>query len=73
MAVSQLNLGQALLTRASETRSCDDAKRTNELLISSQDLIRKNGRPFGASAGQAMQGAIQLQEYADRAQRAFCR
>ncbi len=73
MAVAQLNLGNALLTRASETKSCEDARRTNDLLISSQDLIRKNGRQFGASAGQAMQGAIQLQEFADRAVKAFCR
>lgn len=72
-AVAQLNLGQMLLTRASEAKSCDDAKRTNDLLISSQDLIRKNGRQFGASAGQAMQGAIQLQDYADRAVKAFCK
>lgn len=73
MAATQVVLGQALLTRASENKSCEDARRTNELLISAQDLVRKNGRQFGQAAGSVMQGAITMQEYADRAVKAFCK
>ncbi len=73
MGATQVLLGQALYTRASETKSCDDARRMNDMLISAQDLVRKNGREFGAAAGSVMQGAITLQEYANKAVQAFCK
>lgn len=73
MGVNQLLVGQALLTRASNDKSCDDAKRANDLLVSAIGLIQKNGRPFGAAAGSAMQGATTLQPYADRAIKALCK
>jgi len=72
-AATMVVMSQPLLARASETRSCPDAKRTNDQLILAQDLVRKHGREFGAAAGGVMQGAIQYQEFADRAVKAFCR
>ena len=72
-AATMVVMAQPLLTRASETRSCADARRVNEQLIMAQDLVRKHGRDFGQAAGGIMQGAITYQEYADRAVKAFCR
>jgi tetratricopeptide (TPR) repeat protein len=74
-AATMVVMSQPLLTRASETRSCPDAKRTNDQLIEAQDLIRKHGREpaFAAAAGGVMQGAIAYQEYADRAVKALCK
>jgi tetratricopeptide (TPR) repeat protein len=75
MAATQVVMGQPLLARAQASRSCEDAKRANDLFISAQDLVRKNGRDpaFAQAAGGVMQGAIQLQTYADQYRRAFCR
>jgi tetratricopeptide (TPR) repeat protein len=72
-AATMVVMAQPLLTRASETRSCEDARRTNDQLILAQDLVRKHGRDFGEAAGGVMQGAIAYQEYADRAVKALCR
>jgi tetratricopeptide (TPR) repeat protein len=74
-AATMVVMSQPLLQRASETRSCADAKRTNEQLITAQDLIRKHGREpaFAQAAGGVMQGAIAYQEYADRSVRALCK
>jgi tetratricopeptide (TPR) repeat protein len=72
-AATMVVMAQPLLTRASETRSCEDARRTNDQLILAQDLVRKHGRDFGAAAGGVMQGAIAYQEYADRAVKALCK
>lgn len=72
-AATMVVMAGPLLTRASETRSCEDAKRTNDQLIKAQDLVRQFGRDFGAAAGSVMQGAIQYQEFADRSVRALCR
>jgi tetratricopeptide (TPR) repeat protein len=72
-AATMVVMAQPLLTRASETRSCEDARRTNDQLILAQDLVRKHGRDFGQAAGGVMQGAIAYQEYADRAVKALCR
>lgn len=71
--VTQLLLGQALLTRSAEARSCEDARRANDLLITAQQLIQQGGRAFPDAAGSAMQGAMQLQTYADRNLKALCR
>lgn len=73
MGANQLLLGQALLTRASANKSCDDSKRANDLLIGAQGLIQKGGRAFPQAAGQAMQGAMQLQQFADRSMKALCK
>ena len=73
MAATMVVMAQPLLARASETKSCPDARRTNEQLIAAQDLVRKHGRDFGQAAGGVMQGAIAYQEYADRAVKAFCK
>ena len=72
-AATMVVMGQPLLTRAQANRSCEDSKRMNDLLINAQGLIQKHGREFAASAGQLMQGAMQLQGYADQYVRAFCR
>ena len=74
-AATMVVMSQPLLTRASETRSCADAKRTNDQLITAQDLVRKHGREpaFVTAAGGVMQGAIAYQEYADRAVKALCK
>jgi tetratricopeptide (TPR) repeat protein len=72
-AATMVVMSQPLLARASETRSCPDARRTNDQLITAQELVRKHGREFGEAAGGVMQGAIQYQEFADRAVKAFCR
>jgi hypothetical protein len=72
-AATMVVMAQPLLTRASETRSCEDARRTNDQLILAQDLVRKHGRDFGQAAGGVMQGAIAYQEYADRAIKALCK
>jgi Flp pilus assembly protein TadD len=71
MGASQLLLAQALLTEAGKTKNCDQAKRAGDLLINAQGLIGKNGRPFGQAAGQAMQAAMQLTDYANRTLAAF--
>jgi len=73
MAATMVVMAQPLLTRASETKSCADARRTNDQLIAAQDLVRKHGRDFGQAAGGVMQGAIAYQEYADKAVKAFCK
>lgn len=73
MAATQVLMGQPLLTRAAANRSCDDSRRTNDLLISAQQLIGQHGREFPSAAGQLMQGAMQMQGYADQYVRAFCR
>jgi len=73
MAATMVVMAQPLLARASETKSCADARRTNDQLIAAQDLVRKHGRDFGQAAGGVMQGAISYQEYADRAVKAFCK
>jgi tetratricopeptide (TPR) repeat protein len=74
-AATMVVMSQPLLQRASETKSCADAKRTNDQLITAQDLVRKHGREpaFAAAAGGVMQGAIAYQEYADRAVKALCK
>lgn len=71
--VTQLLVGQALLTRSAEAKSCDDAKRANDFLITAQQLIQQGGRAFPDAAGGAMQGAMQLQTYADRNIKALCK
>jgi tetratricopeptide (TPR) repeat protein len=71
--VTQLLLGRTLLTRSSEAKSCDDAWRANDLLISAQQLIQQGGKAFPGPAGSAMQGAMQLQPYADRNIKALCK
>jgi tetratricopeptide (TPR) repeat protein len=72
-AATMVVMGQPLLTRAQANRSCEDSRRMNDMLINAQQLIGKHGREFAASAGQLMQGAMQLQGYADQYVRAFCR
>ena len=75
IAATQLVMGQALLTRAATAKSCEDSRRANDLLISSQDGVRKHGRDpqFATAAGSVMQGAIQMQTYADQYVKAFCK
>lgn len=75
MAATQVVMGQPLLGRAQQNKSCEDSRRANDLLISAQDLIRKHGRDpaFAQAAGGVMQGAIQLQTYADQYVKAFCK
>ncbi len=75
MAATQLVMGQALLTRAATNKSCEDSRRSNDLLISSQEGVRKHGRDpqFAQAAGSVMQGAIQMQTYADQYVKAFCK
>lgn len=72
-AVTMVVIGQPLLTRAAANKSCEDSRRMNDMLISAQQLIGKHGRDFAASAGQVMQGAMQMQGYADQYVKAFCR
>jgi tetratricopeptide (TPR) repeat protein len=72
-AATMVVMGQPLLVRAQANKSCEDSKRMNDMLINAQQLIGKHGREFAASAGQLMQGAMQLQGYADQYVKAFCR
>ena len=72
-AATMVVMGQPLLVRAQANKSCEDSRRMNDMLISAQQLIGKHGREFAASAGQLMQGAMQLQGYADQYVKAFCR
>lgn len=71
--VAQVLVGQALLTRASESKSCDDARRANDLLIDAQTIIGQYGRDFAQAAASVMQGVMQLQPYADQSVKALCR
>ena len=66
-------MGQPLLTRAQANKSCEDSRRMNDMLINAQALITKHGRDFAQTAGQLMQGAMQLQGYADQYVKAFCK
>src|SRR5690606_1057617 len=68
-AVMQVLMGQPLLARASESRSCDDARRANDMLIDAQTLIGQYGRDFAQAAGSVMQAVMQLQPYADQSVR----
>lgn len=73
MGATELALGNAYLQRASAAKSCDDAKRANDVLINAQAHVQKGGRAFPQAAGQVMQGLMQLQPYADRATKALCK
>jgi tetratricopeptide (TPR) repeat protein len=73
MGVTELLLGQALLTRAPATKSCEDARRASDILISAQAHVRRGGRAFPQQAQGVMQGAMQLMTAADQQVKAFCR
>ncbi|HWP69730.1 MAG TPA: hypothetical protein VNM36_01455, partial [Gemmatimonadaceae bacterium] len=73
MAATQVVMGQPLLTRAQANKSCEDSRRMNDMLISAQQLIQKHGRDFAAAAPGVMQGAMQMQTYADQYVKAFCK
>ena len=72
-AVTIVVMGQPLLTRAAANKSCEDSRRMNDLLINAQQLIQKHGREFAQNAGPVMQGAMQMQGYADQYVKAFCK
>jgi tetratricopeptide (TPR) repeat protein len=72
-AVTIVVMGQPLLTRAAANKSCEDSRRMNEMLITAQQLIQKHGREFAQNAGSVMQGAMQMQGYADQYVKAFCK
>ena len=72
-AVTIVVMGQPLLTRANANKSCEDSRRMNEMLITAQQLIQKHGRDFAQNAGPVMQGAMQMQTYADQYVKAFCK
>lgn len=72
-AVTIVVMGQPLLTRAAANKSCEDSRRMNDLLITAQQLIQKHGREFAQNAGPVMQGAVQMQGYADQYVKAFCK
>jgi tetratricopeptide (TPR) repeat protein len=72
-AVTVVVMGQPLLTRAASNKSCEDSRRMNDLLINAQQLIQKHGRNFPDNAGPVMQGAMQMQGYADQYVKAFCK
>jgi tetratricopeptide (TPR) repeat protein len=72
-AATMVVMGTPLLTRAAANKSCEDSRRMNDMLISAQGLIQKHGREFAQAAGQLMQGAMQMQTYADQYVKAFCR
>jgi tetratricopeptide (TPR) repeat protein len=72
-AATMVVMGQPLLTRAAANRSCEDSRRMNDMLINAQGLIQKYGRDFAQAAGQLMQGAMQMQTYADQYVKAFCK
>jgi tetratricopeptide (TPR) repeat protein len=72
-AATMVVMGQPLLTRAAANKSCEDSRRMNDMLISAQGLIQKHGREFPTAAGGVMQGAMQMQTYADQYVKAFCR
>lgn len=73
MGVTKMALGNALLQRAFEPKSCDDAKRANNELIDASTLVGKGGRAFPAVAGQVMQSLLTLQQSADRMVKSFCK
>ena len=73
MAATQVVMGTPLLTRAAANKSCEDSRRMNDMLISAQQLIQKHGRDFAAAAPGVMQGAMQMQTYADQYVKAFCK
>ena len=72
-AVTIVVMGQPLLTRANANKSCEDSRRMNDMLITAQQLIQKHGRDFAQNAGPVMQGAMQMQTYADQYVKAFCK
>ena len=72
-AVTIVVMGQPLLTRAAANKSCEDSRRMNDMLINAQSLIQKHGRDFAQNAGSVMQGAMQMQTYADQYVKAFCK
>ena len=72
-AATMVVMGTPLLTRAAANKSCEDSRRMNDMLISAQGLIQKHGREFAQAAGQLMQGAMQMQTYADQYVKAFCK
>ena len=72
-AATMVVMGTPLLTRAAANKSCEDSRRMNDMLISAQSLVQKHGREFGQAAGSVMQGAIQMQGYADQYVKAFCK
>jgi hypothetical protein len=45
----------------------------NDMLITAQQLVQKHGRDFAQNAGPVMQGAMQMQTYADQYVKAFCK
>jgi len=72
-AATMVVMGPPLLARAAANKSCEDSRRMNDMLISAQSLVQKHGREFGAAAGSVMQGAIQMQGYADQYVKTFCK
>jgi tetratricopeptide (TPR) repeat protein len=72
-AVTIVVMGQPLLTRANTNKSCEDSRRMNDMLITAQQLVQKHGRDFAQNAGPVMQGAMQMQTYADQYVKAFCK
>lgn len=73
MGVTELLLGQALLTRAPANKSCEDARRASDILINAQSHVRRGGRAFPQQAQGVMQGAMQLMAAAEQQVKAFCR
>jgi tetratricopeptide (TPR) repeat protein len=73
MGATKLNMALIHLQRANASKSCDEAKKADDLLVDAIGLIQKNGREAGQNAGQAMSSAMQLQQNAAAQVKAFCK
>ena len=71
--VSQLSLGQVLLTQARDKKSCDLANEAAEDFVNAQINIPAGGKFAPDAAAQAMKALMQLQPYGEQMQKALCK
>ncbi len=71
--VINLVIGQTLLTKNQETKSCEVANRASDALVNANLLIPQGARAFPDQAGQLMQALQQFTPYADSQKKALCK
>ena len=73
IGVANLQMVQPLLEEASAKKSCDSAKAAQEAVTQAQIYAPQGGREFPQQVTQVMTAVQQLQPYADRSVKAFCK
>lgn len=73
IGVTNLTMGQRLLEEAGPAKSCDLAKAAKEAFVNAQINLPAGGQAFPKETAAALQGLTQLDPFADRQVKAFCR